>query len=63
VQYANGSIQTREGGIRQDPNPGSVITVPFEVPQKLSFAETIGGINAVLATVLAGLTIYVLLNK
>lgn len=63
VQYANGSIQTREGGIRQDPNPGAVVMVPFEIPQKLSFAETIGGINAVLATILAGLTIYVLMNK
>jgi len=40
-----------------------VVMVPSEIPQKLSFAETIGGINAVLATVLAGLTIYVLMNK
>jgi protein involved in polysaccharide export with SLBB domain len=63
VQYANGSIETRDGGFRTRPNPGSVVTVPMEIPEKVSFGETIGGINAILATVVAGLTIFVLLNS
>jgi len=63
VQYANGSIETRDGGIRHVPNPGSVVTVPMEIPEKITFGETMTGINAILATVVAGLTIFVLLNK
>lgn len=63
VQYANGSIQTRDGGIKTSPNPGAIVNVPMEIPTPITFGETIGGINAVLATVVAGLTIFVLLNK
>jgi hypothetical protein len=35
----------------------------MQIPEKVTFGETIGGINAILATVVAGLTIFVLLNK
>lgn len=64
VQYADGSVQTREGGIKDKPNPGSVVNVPFrKPPEPVTFKETLSGINAVLATVIAGLTIFVLLQK
>lgn len=64
VQYADGSVQTRGSGINDKPNPGSIVNVPFrKPPEPVTFAETLSGINAVLATVIAGLTIFVLLQK
>lgn len=64
VEYADGTIQTSDGGIKDKPNPGSIITVPFrKPPEPMTFRDTIGGLNTVLATVIAGLTIFVLLQK
>ncbi len=64
VQFADGSVQTKSSGILEKPNPGSVINVPFrKPPEPISFKDTLSGINAVLATVIAGLTIMVLLQQ
>ncbi len=63
VQFADGSIETREGGIRHDPNPGSEVNVPFKVPEEVNFKDAMSAVNVVLATVIAGLTIVVLLMK
>lgn len=64
VEYADGSVQTREGGIRKDPDPGAIIIVPFrKPPEPTTFTEKVGALNTVLATVIAGLTIYVLIEK
>lgn len=63
VEQVDGRVQTRRRGIDK-PLPGSTIEVPFKVPpESITFKEVIGGVNAVLATVIAGLTIFVLLNK
>lgn len=64
VQYADGTVQTSSGGIRDSPNPGSVVNVPFRKPaEPTTFKDTLSGINAILATVIAGLTIMVLLEN
>lgn len=63
VELPNGRVQTRSVGI-DDPLPGSVIVVPFTKPKEpVTFKDLLSGVNAVLATVIAGLTILVLLNK
>jgi len=64
VTYADGSVQTNDGGISDKPNPGSVITVPFRDPgEPLSFKDVFSGINMTLTTLIAGLTIFVVLRK
>lgn len=64
VQFADGSVQTNASGIKDKPNAGSVVTVPLRAPpEPLAFKDIISGVNAVLATVIAGLTIMVLLQK
>jgi len=64
VQYADGSVQTKGGGITSKPNPGAIVNVPFRrPPEPITFKDTLSGVNAVLATVIAGLTIMVLLQN
>ena len=64
VQYADGSVQTKSGGIDAKPNPGSVVYVPFRKPaEPVTFLAALGGVNAILATVIAGLTIMVLMRN
>lgn len=64
VRFADGSVQTRDGGISDEPNPGSEVIVPFrKPPEPTTFKDVLGGVNAILATVLTGLTIFVLLEK
>jgi len=64
VEFADGSVETNQDGIGQKPDPGSIITVPFrKPPEPTTFRDALSGINAVLATVIAGLTIFVLLQK
>jgi polysaccharide export outer membrane protein len=64
VEFADGTIQTTDDGIKDKPNPGSVITVPFrKPPEPATLKDVFGGANTVLATVIAGLTIFVLLQK
>lgn len=64
VEYADGSVQTNEEGIERKPNPGSRVTVPFrKPPDPVKLTDVLGALNAVLATVIAGLTIIVLLRK
>jgi len=63
VELPNGRVQTRSAGI-DDPLPGSVIVVPYTKPKEpITFKDLLSGVNAVLATVIAGLTILVLMNK
>lgn len=63
VEFADGSVETRGGGISSKPDPGAVITVPFrKPPEPTTFTEKVGALNTVLATVIAGLTIFVLLR-
>jgi protein involved in polysaccharide export with SLBB domain len=63
VQFADGSIETRENGIRHQPNPGSEVHVPFQIPEETSYKDVFSGINVVLATLIAGLTVVILLTK
>lgn len=64
VRYADGSVQTREVGISDAPNPGSEITVPFmKPPEPTTAKDLISGINLLLTTLIAGVTVYVLLKK
>lgn len=63
VEIPNGRVQTRSSGI-DDPLPGSVIVVPYTKPKEpATFKDLLSGVNTVLATVIAGLTILVLMNK
>ncbi len=63
VEQANGKVETRSEGI-STPLPGSTIEVPYKVPpEPVTYKEILSGINMVLATVIAGLTIFVLLQK
>jgi protein involved in polysaccharide export with SLBB domain len=63
VEFADGSVETRGGGITNKPDPGAIITVPFrKPPEPTTFTEKVGALNTVLATVIAGLTIFVLLR-
>lgn len=63
VQFADGSIETHENGIRHEPNPGSEVHVPFQIPDEVSYKDVLGGVNVVLATMIAGLTVVILLVK
>ena len=64
VQFADGSIQTNSAGIDRKPNPGSNIVVPFRKPDDpVKLTDVLGGVNVILATVIAGLTIMVLLRQ
>lgn len=64
VRYADGSVQTRDGGISDKPNPGSEVIVPFrKPPEPTTFGEILTGVNAIMATVLTGLGIFVLINQ
>ena len=63
VRYADGTVQTRDAGIQDRPNPGSEIVVPFKKPPEPTTAkDVLSGLNLVLGTVIAGLTILVLLK-
>lgn len=63
AEMPNGSVQTRSDGI-DDPLPGSIIVVPFrKPPEPTSIKDVIAGVNMMLASVIAGLTIFVLLQK
>lgn len=63
VEFADGSVETRGEGISTRPDPGAIITVPFrKPPEPTTFTEKVGALNTVLATVIAGLTIFVLLR-
>jgi protein involved in polysaccharide export with SLBB domain len=64
VRYADGSVQTRAIGISDRPNPGSEVIVPFKVPPEPTTAkDVISGLNLLLTTAIAGVTVYVLLRK
>jgi protein involved in polysaccharide export with SLBB domain len=64
VQYAEGSVQTVDDGIRRKPNPDSVIVVPFRKPaDPVKLTDVLSGVNVILATVIAGLTIMVLMRQ
>lgn len=64
VQYADGSIQTKDDGISLKPNPGSKIIVPFrKPPEPVKLSDILSGVNLILATIIGGLTIIVLMNK
>ncbi len=64
VRFADGSVQTRENGIGDDPNPGSEIIVPFKAPPEPTTAkDVLSGMNLLLTTLIAGITVYVLLRK
>ena len=64
VRYADGSVQTRSIGISDRPNPGSEVIVPFKVPPDPTTAkDVINGLNLLLTTAIAGVTVYVLLRR
>lgn len=64
VEFADGSVETRGEGISNKPDPGAVIIVPFrKPPEPTTFTDKVGALNTVLATVIAGLTIFVLLQQ
>jgi len=64
IRYADGSVQTRDNGISDKPNPGSEVVVPFrKPPEPTTIKDFLSGLNLVLATAIAGLTILVLLRK
>lgn len=64
VRFADGSVQTRDGGISDKPNPGSEVIVPFrKPPEPTTFGEILTGVNAIMATILTGLGIFVLINQ
>jgi protein involved in polysaccharide export with SLBB domain len=64
VRYADGSVQTREIGISDRPNPGSEVIIPFKVPPEPTTAkDVISGLNLMFTTIIAGITVYVLLRR
>jgi protein involved in polysaccharide export with SLBB domain len=64
VRYADGSVQTREVGITSKPNPGSEVVVPFRrPPEPTTGKDVISGMNMIMATIIAGLTIFVLIKN
>jgi protein involved in polysaccharide export with SLBB domain len=64
VRFADGSVQTREVGIDDDPNPGSDIVTPFKAPPEPTTAKDfLSGMNLLLGTLIAGITVYLLLKK
>lgn len=64
VRFADGSVQTRDGGISDKPNPGSEVIVPFrKPPEPTTFGEILTGVNAIMATILTGLGIFVIINQ
>lgn len=64
VRYADGTIQTRDNGISDLPTPGSEVIVPFKVPPKATtMTDMLSGVNLILGTLIAGLTLYLLMEK
>lgn len=64
VRFADGSVETRDGGISDKPNPGSEVIVPFrKPPEPTTFGNVLTGLNTLLATVMTGLGIFLLLQK
>jgi len=64
VRFADGSVQTRESGISNKPNPGSEIVIPFRrPPEPTTGKDVLSGMNMIMATVIAGLTIFVLIKN
>lgn len=64
VRYADGTVQTRDNGIDDPPNAGSEIIVPFrKPPEPTTMKDFLGGMNLVLGTAIAGLTLFVLLQQ
>ncbi len=64
VRYADGTVQTRDGGISDKPNPGSEVIVPFrKPPEPTTFGNVLTGLNTLMATILTGLGIFILLQK
>ncbi len=64
VEFADGMVETNDDGIRRKPNPGSAIVVPFrKPPEPVKLTDVLSGVNVILATVIAGLTIMVLLRQ
>jgi|GEM_PF-886425 len=63
VEQSDGRVQTRGEGI-DPPLPGSTVEVPFKKPaEPLTLKDVFVSLNTVLATAIAGLTIFVLLQK
>jgi hypothetical protein len=63
VRFADGSVQTREVGIGDDPNPGSEIVVPFmKPPEPTTAKDVLSGMNLLIGTMIAGITVYLLLK-
>lgn len=61
VRYADGSVETRDGGIFSKPNPGSEVVVPFrKPPEPTTFGQVLTGVNALLTTIMTGLGLYLL---
>jgi hypothetical protein len=64
VRFADGSVQTRENSIADHPNPGSDIVIPFKAPPEPTTAKDfISGMNLLLGTAIAGITVYLLLRR
>jgi hypothetical protein len=64
VRYADGSVQTREIGISDRPNPGSEVIIPFKAPPDPTTAkDVLSGLNLLLTTAIAGVTVYVLVRR
>ncbi|MEN9308083.1 MAG: hypothetical protein RL173_2015 [Fibrobacterota bacterium] len=64
VRFADGSVETRDGGISDKPNPGSEVIVPFrKPPEPTTFGNVLSGLNTLMATIMTGLGIFLLLQK
>ena len=64
VRYADGSVETRDGGISEKPNPGSEVIVPFrKPPEPTTVGNVLTGLNTIMATLMTGLGIYLLISK
>jgi len=64
VRFADGSVETRDGGISSKPNPGSEVIVPFrKPPEPTTFGNVLTGLNTLMATIMTGLGIFLLLQK
>jgi len=63
VRQPDGRIQTRGLGI-DDPLPGAQVVVPFrKPPEPVGVKDVFSGLNLILTTLVAGVTIYALLQK
>lgn len=64
VRFADGSVETRDNGISDKPNPGAEVIVPFrKPPEPTTVGNVLTGLNTIMATIMTGLGIFILIQN